>query len=130
MFKNGVDENEIIARLRDEFLDDARLRLDLIRQARAATQSKDCENNPLQAFRAEVHTLKGTGQSFGFPSLTLISRRLEGYIRPFDEASFAADTDVDSFIAAIADVIDAGEEPDDDALDALLDGLPEPAPQE
>jgi len=130
MFKNGIDENEIIARLRDEFLDDARLRLELIRKARDAAQAKDCENDPFQIFRAEVHTLKGTGQSFGFPSLTLISRRLEGYVRPFDGESFAADTGVDRFIAAIADVINAGEEPDDDALDALLDSLPGPAPED
>ncbi len=126
MFKNGINEEQIIAGMRDDFLKDAAKRLGLLRESLAAARKGACETNPLGRFRAEVHTLKGTGQAFGFPSLTLISRRLEGYLRAHDAEEFAADDALDDFLEAIAGVIDAGREPDEDSLDSLLDSLPAP----
>jgi chemotaxis protein histidine kinase CheA len=123
MFKNGIAEEQIIAGMRDDFLKDAAKRLALLRQNLAKARSGAADCDALAGFRAEVHTLKGTGQSFGFPSLTMISRRLEGYLRGHDAEAFAADAALDSFLEAIASVIDAGQEPDEGALDALLDGL-------
>ena len=34
----------------------------------------------LQTVRREIHTLKGQGSSFGFPSITAIAHRLENYL--------------------------------------------------
>ncbi len=130
MFKKGITEDQIIANMRDDFLADATKRLALLRENLAAARRRDCENNPIVTFRAEVHTLKGMGQAFGFPSLTLISRRLEGYLRNHSPEAFAGDADIDGFLDSIADVIAAGEEPDDDKLDDILDSLPPPVPEE
>jgi chemotaxis protein histidine kinase CheA len=127
MFKKGITEEQIIAGMRDDFLKDAAKRLSLLREnvALARTAKRECD--AFAKFRAEVHTLKGTGQSFGFPSITMISRRLEGYLRGLDADSFAADTALDAYLEAIAGIIDAGQEPDEDSLDAILDGLAAPA---
>jgi chemotaxis protein histidine kinase CheA len=126
MFKNGVTEEQIIAGMRDDFLADATERLALLRKSLEAARNRDCENNPLKTFRAEVHTLKGMGQAFGFPSLTLISRRLEGYLRAHTEEAFSDDDEVDLFLECIADVVTAGEEPADDLLETILESLPAP----
>ena len=127
MFKNGVTEEQIIAGMRDDFLVDANKRLSLLRKSREAARNRDCENDSLRVFRAEVHTLKGMGQAFGFPSLTMISRRLEGYLSTHTEEVFADDDEVALFIDSIADIVSSGEEPDDDMLDTILGGLPAPA---
>ena len=63
-------------------------------------------------------------------SLTLISRRLEGYLRGHDVEAFAADTAIEAYLDAISGIIDAGVEPQDDALDAILDGLAPPTKSE
>ena len=126
MFKNGMTEEQIIAGMRDDFLKDATLRLALLRKSRAAAIAGDCDNNPFDIFQAELHTLKGMGQAFGFPSLTLISRRLEGYLQDFTEETFVADQEIERFLAHIETVIDAGEEPDDDRLETMLNDLPPP----
>ncbi|MBT6094719.1 MAG: Hpt domain-containing protein [Rhodospirillaceae bacterium] len=130
MFKNGTTEEQIIANMRDDFLADATKRLTLLRENLAAARRRDCENDPFVTFRAEVHTLKGMGQAFGFPSLTLISRRLEGYLRNHSRDAFATDDDIDGFLESIAGVISAGEEPGDDKLDDILDSLPPPVPED
>lgn len=126
MFKNGITEEQIIANMRDDFLEDAAKRLELLRESRAAARVGDCSTDPFGAFRAEVHTMKGMGQAFGFPSLTIISRRLEGYIHDYSPETFANDDDVDLFIDRIAAVIDAREEPSEENLEAMIESLPLP----
>ena len=59
-------------------------------------------------------------------SLTLISRRLEGYLRAHTEEAFSDDDEVDLFLECIADVVTAGEEPADDLLETILESLPAP----
>ena len=127
MFKNGATEEQIIAGMRDDFLADAAKRLALLRKSRDAARNCNFENDPLKSFRAETHTLKGMGQAFGFPSLTLISRRLEGYLRAHTEEVFAKDNEIDLFIECIADIVANGEEPADDKLETILESLPTPA---
>lgn len=127
MFKNGITEEQIIAGMRDDFLEDASHRLSLLRKNLDAARAKDCDNDPFEIFRAELHTLKGMGQAFGFPSLTLISRRLEGYLEFHTEESFAADGGIEPYLDRIQDVVVSGQEPDDERLQEMLDSLPMPA---
>lgn len=130
MFKNATTEEQIIANMRDDFLADAGKRLGLLRENWARAQARECESDPFTAFRAEVHTLKGMGQAFGFPSLTLINRRLEGYLRNHTSENFAADAEIERFLVSIGEIIEAGEEPSDDRLDSILDSLPAPVPED
>lgn len=126
MFKNGMTEEQIIAGMRDDFLKDATLRLDLLRKNRAAAIAGEGDKTAFDTFQAELHTLKGMGQAFGFPSLTLISRRLEGYLQDFTAETFAADMEVERFLDHIGTVIEAREEPDDEQLEDMLNDLPPP----
>lgn len=127
MFKNGVNKSQIIANLRGEFLEDARGRLDTMIALRQAAARADDPGDPYAAFRAELHTMKGMGQSFGFASITMISRRLETYLLALDAAAFAISDAIAPYLDAIGGIVDGGEEPDDDRLDELLDGLASPA---
>ncbi len=130
MFKNGTTEDQIIANMRDDFLADAGKRLGLLRDSLARARARECESDPFAAFRAEVHTLKGMGQAFGFPSLTLINRRLEGYLRNHTSEHFAEDEEIERFLVSIGEIIEAGEEPSDERLDTILDSLPAPVPED
>lgn len=125
MFKNGVTESQIIANLRGEFLEDARRRLDLMIGFHAEAGSGD-PDDAFTGFKAEAHTLKGMGQSFGFPSITMVSRRLELLMKADTAAAFATRGDIQPYLDALSTIIDAGEEPSEDDLDAMLDGLATP----
>lgn len=126
MFKDGVTESQIIANLRGEFLTDSRSRLNKMIELRETAAHADEPEEAYTAFRAELHTMKGMGQSFGFASITMISRRLEQFLMPVDAAAFPKNDAVVPYLDAIGGILDAGEELDDDALDAVLDGLAPP----
>ena len=127
MFKDGVKESQIIANLRDEFLEDAGVRLGKMVELRKAAARADDPAEAYAAFRAELHTMKGMGQSFGFASITMISRRLEEYFLSVTAPAFAANDAVEPYLDAIGRIIDGREEPSDDALDEILDSLAPPA---
>ncbi|MDD9876706.1 MAG: Hpt domain-containing protein [Magnetovibrio sp.] len=127
MFKNGVNEAQIIANLRGEFLEDARKRLDLLNEARVTASRADDPEPPFKTFRQELHTLKGMGQSFGFGSITLISRRLEENLKDGTAEGFSNDETVPPYLAAMDEIVDAGEEPSDDEIESILEALPLPS---
>ncbi len=126
MFKNGETESQIIANLRGEFLEDARHRLDVMAKHKDTASRAEDPEEAYSAFKAEVHTMKGLGQSFGFASITMISRRLEQFLISMSAAAFSINTDVPAYLDAISGIVDAGEELSDDALDGVLDSLAEP----
>jgi len=97
----------------------------LISSRNLATKA-GCGNAAYKAFKQEVHTLKGMGQSFGFGSVTMICRRLELYLIDASAQDFVADVAIERFLSALDGIVEAGEEPDDDTIDDILDALPEP----
>ena len=126
MFKEGFSEAGIIANLRGEFLEDTRRRIDLLIKNKKLAETADDPAAFYGEFKQEVHTLKGMGQSFGFASVTMISRRLEYYLKDKTAESFAIDPSIGSFILALERIVDARIEPGEDELDDILDKLPAP----
>lgn len=114
--------DRIIARLRQEFLVDARERIDLIERALAADGSTG--SGVLVTIRREVHNLKGLAGSFGFPAVGLIAHRLEDYVSELESLEARHRADITVFIDRLADIVDAGQDPGDGAAGEIVRGLP------
>ena len=115
-------QDRIVDRLRQEFLADARERIDLIERALAAGDSTDAET--LVAIRRETHNLKGLAGSFGFPAVGLIAHRLEDYLSELEALEPRHLADMAVFVDRLADIVEAGQDPGDDAAGAIVRGLP------
>lgn len=127
MFKEGITEEQNIANLRGEFLEDARRRLDIMIENRKTAEREGDSQSAFTTFKAELHTLKGMGQSFGLGSITMISRRLELYLKTRDAECLGADVAIQPYMTALDRIVDTGDEPSDDEIETLLDGLAAPA---
>ncbi len=109
--------DRIVAQLRQEFLADARERIDLIERAFAGAET-------LVTIRREAHNLKGLAGSFGFPAVSLIAHRLEDYISELETLDARHLADVAVFVDRLADIIEAGRDPGDDAAGEIVRKLP------
>ena len=77
---SGTDiENEgILVELRREFLIEARDRLDDAQAALEGIYNNTIDRTEeVTVIRRNVHSLKGMGKSFGFPTVSLVAHRLE-----------------------------------------------------
>ena len=113
---------QIIARLSQEFLTDAGDRIGVIEKALGNGSSPDPE--AVMTIRREVHNIKGTGGSFGFPVISLIAHRLEDYMSGLDVLDERHVSDMAVFVDRLADIIEVGRDPDDSAAEALVRSLP------
>jgi CheY-like chemotaxis protein/HPt (histidine-containing phosphotransfer) domain-containing protein len=113
---------QIIAQLSQDYLTDAGERLGVIEEALGNDGIP--HSDALTTLRREVHNLKGMGGSFGFPFVSLIAHRLEDYISGLDVLDERQISDILIFIDRLQDIIDAGRDPDDSEVGALVRGLP------
>jgi len=81
-------------------------------------------DNDFSELLRKVHSIKGSGGTFGFPAITLIAHSLEDYIETAAEIGRAQLDAVQIFIDAIRDIIGQGEKPGDFETTALLRRLP------
>lgn len=116
------NHDQILAELRQEFLDEARERIDSM-QASLGTTNDD-KSDVLIAIRREAHNLKGMGGSFGFPIIGLIAHRLEDYISGLGTLDQRHVSDVDIFLDHLQNIIEAGRDPVENDAGALIRGLP------
>lgn len=122
---SDVIANDIVMRLREEFLADSQSRLEILDACIVSLlASDDGGADRLVEFRREVHSLKGMGGSFGFPSISLISHRLEDYLSSSGDPTTKQLGDLQVFVDRLSDIIDDGVDPVDDAANAILRALP------
>lgn len=117
--------DDIVARLTGEFLDDAGDRL-----ARAQIALNSLANRPkdtrtlLLDLAREIHNLKGTGKTFGFPTVSLVADRFEDFLEASAEAKPLPVAELQRFADALLDIVEAGRNPDPDRTASILRGLP------
>jgi len=116
---------EVFANLRIEFRVDAQDCL-----GRLEAQLEGVRKNTVAASAAlsdlcrEVHTLKGSGGSFGFPTVTVIAHRLENYISGISGLDGAAIDDTLVFLDRMRDVLEGDSDDGDDRAAQIVRGLP------
>lgn len=118
--------DDIVSRLTGEFLDDAGDRL-----ARAQLALNELSNRPkdprplLLDLAREIHNLKGSGKTFGFPTISLVADRFEDYLEATADATPLPVERLQKFADALLDLVELGRNPDPDRTAAVLRALPE-----
>ena len=117
--------DDLVANLTQEFLVDAVETLGTLGLLVSETHDGKVDTGyTLQTIRREIHTLKGQGGSFGFPSLTVISHRLENYLVDLETLNTRQLDDVQIFLDRMQEISDSGVNPDDDEVSRIVRTLP------
>ncbi len=117
--------DELEDRLRVEFMDDARDRLQVIydaidKSAKGAREGADV----IGLVRLEAHNLKGMGTSFGFPTVSLIAHRLEDYLNGATQLDHRTVNEIQIFLDRIAEMVDRAEQPQLAETNQIIRALP------
>jgi CheY-like chemotaxis protein/HPt (histidine-containing phosphotransfer) domain-containing protein len=117
--------DDIAARLAGEFLDDAGDRLARAQVALTGLANRPKDPRPLVLDLArEIHNLKGSGRTFGFPAVSLVADRFEEFLEARIETPPLPVAELQRFADALVDLIESGRNPDADRTAAILRGLP------
>ncbi|MEM7652226.1 MAG: Hpt domain-containing protein [Pseudomonadota bacterium] len=120
--------DNIVLRLRQEFLDEAMERADNIEMTCSNTHfGKIGHADALIIIRRQAHNLKGMGSSFQFPIIALIAHRLEDYIADIREITARHAKDIEGFVDVLRELLGKGIEgltPNEEEQQAILRRLP------
>lgn len=115
----------ILDDLRQEFIVETRDKVQEIEQIIGDLRDRvGSAVNNLMEIKRLMHTIKGGGGSFGFPTVSKIAHGFEDYLETSGQADSADPDDLLVFSDAIAAILDAGQDPDDKVAHMLLRGLP------
>ncbi len=115
-------DDDIFAQLRQDFLADARERLDAMESALGGAGG--AARDALMTVRREAHSLKGLAGSLGFPSVTIVAHRLEDFVVELTGLNKTQAREVLVFVDCLRDIVEAGCDPGDEKVNALLRRLP------
>ncbi len=122
---NKISEDYLEDRLRVEFMDDARDRLQRMYDALdrlAARKAPDAE--VIATLRMDIHNLKGTGAPFGYPAVSLVAHRMEDYLSGLQRLDEGQVGSVQAFLDRVAHLIDRAVQPDISETNQILRALP------
>ncbi len=118
-------EDDMEDRLRLEFVDDARDRL----QRMYETVERVGKGiipflQGIAALSTEAHNLKGCGTAFGYPAVSLVAHRLEDYITGLTSLNARHIVDIDTYLDRAAALVERFEQPDLAETNRILRSLP------
>jgi len=123
--ETDADMEMLLADMRFEFIEETRDRLERVEeQIRQIDARQGRVENTLLDLKRDIHSVKGSAAPFGFPIITKIAHGLEDYLDTTGDIANVVAEDLQIFIDTISDVLDAGEEPDDQLKEMMLKGLP------
>jgi len=119
------DLEMILADMRQEFIEASEDRLDEVEQAiaRLLSDKGRPENDHLEIKR-HIHTLKGTGGSFGFSAVTIWAHALEDYLETIKDVGVDQLWDIQLFVDRIRDVLETGMNPTDQEISSAVKTMP------
>lgn len=119
-----IDES-FIEKLKVEFLESTEDSLDLIEDV--INQGLQGDMEPAQAFEElirQVHSIKGTAASVGFPITSTIAHRLEDFMEGATSITEALGSGVGKYCDEIRKIVADGKEPPATATSGILRSLP------
>lgn len=107
-----LSTDDLEDRLRMEFVDDARDRLEMM-NATLADRVKGLRTDveTIGVLRLAANNFRGMGTSFGYPTVSLIAHRLEDYLSGLKRLDEKQLVDIQIFIDRIAQLVDRAEQP-------------------
>ncbi len=122
---DDYDHAQLLEQLTQEFLEEASERMTLLAALfEESIHSKNVSTENLHAFRRELHTLKGQGSSFGFPSISIIAHRFEDFLLDFKDGDDWGLPSVQTYLDTLDRIIHNGEEPSPNQVKEYLRNLP------
>ncbi len=120
-----ISEEYLEDRLRVEFMDEARDRLQRMYEAldRAST-GKLPATEVISALRMDIHNLKGSGTAFGYPAIGLIAHRMEDYLNGLSHFNERQVADVNAFLDRISQLVEREIQPELSETNQILRSLP------
>jgi CheY-like chemotaxis protein/HPt (histidine-containing phosphotransfer) domain-containing protein len=107
------DLEMILADMRQEFIEASNDRLDEVEEAISRLlANKGKPEYEMLEIKRHVHSIKGMGGSFGFPSATLWAHALEDYLETVKDIGVDQLWDVQLFVDRVRDVLDGGTDID------------------
>ena len=120
-----ISEEDLEDRLRIEFVDDARDRLQRMYDATDRAVAGRLANTEIIALlRMEMHNLKGSGTAFGYPAVSLVAHRMEDYIGGLTQLTQRHFEDINTFLDRAAQLVDRTEQPQLAETNQILRALP------
>jgi len=115
----------ILADMRQEFIESCEDRLDEVEDAlMRGISGKGRIADSILDVKRNVHSVKGLGSSFGFNSVSLLAHSTEDYIETCEEIEVDNLKDIQFFIDRIRSILEAGEDPSEDATAEIIHNLP------
>lgn len=115
----------ILDDLRQEFIEETRDKIEEIEKMIDGLRSREgSPANNLMEIKRLMHTIKGGGGSFGFPTISKVAHGFEDYLETSGEGNYASPDDLLFFADAIASILDVGVDPDDKHAQMLLRSMP------
>lgn len=119
------DLEMILADMRQEFIEETGDKLEEIEQVVGQIRSRSgAHENNIMEIKRLMHTIKGGGGSFGFPTVSKVAHAFEDYLETTGDTTNIQPDDILLFSDAIASILDAGVEPDDTHANMMLRSLP------
>jgi len=119
------DLEMILADMRQDFIEGARDKLEAVEdEIEGLRFGADGAENHILEIKRIIHSIKGSGGSFGFPTISKIAHGLEDYLETSGDISTVTAEDLLVFVNTLTDILVAGVEPDDQLAHMMLRSLP------
>jgi HPt (histidine-containing phosphotransfer) domain-containing protein/CheY-like chemotaxis protein len=117
--------NAILDGMRGEFLADCKDKLDSVQEIVEQISDPGTDYDAaLMEIKRQIHSIKGTGGTFGFPSITHIAHAFEDHIETTGNQNKIGPDVINQFLDPICQILDGGVNPNENDTRAILDTLP------
>ncbi len=123
---NNLDMDAILAGMRSDFIADCRDKLDAAQNTIGHISRSDADyDTHLLEIKREIHSIKGSGGTFGFPTITHIAHALEDFIETAGSQNKILPDVLNRFLDPISDILDSGTNPNESMTRKILTALPD-----
>ncbi len=123
----STDVDDFFEQLRREFIEATSDRLSTVDDLITAMMENENPDESLSEFLRHIHSIKGQGGTFDFPTVSTIAHRLEDYIETAPEHSQSQLQDMQYFVDVIRRIIESERDPSQQEQVAILAALPKTA---
>lgn len=120
----GANIDELTQKAELEFHDEATTRFADMNRLLDQIAESGVSDEHISDLLGHAHNLRITGNSFGFPIVTLIAQRLESYLNDLTQWSDKSQRDVQEFADAIGEMLERKSQPDDEEIARVVRALP------
>ena len=122
---NQTEFDAMMSGLIDSFIEGAEQRLDDVEETVASiVSSPEGLGEQATKFRNDIHSLKGTAGTFGFPLISILCHKLEDLTAGSDEHLAQQVDHIDYFLELMRGIINKRQNPGESETKAILAALP------